>query len=44
MRTRAKPRFLFVVLAIPLLALSGINPQTATRSAPLQAVQAPEPK
>ncbi len=44
MRTRAKPRFLFVVLAIPLLALSGINPQTATRAASLQAVQAPEPK
>ena len=38
---RTKLLFIFVVLAIPLLALSATNPQTATRAAPPQAIQAP---
>lgn len=38
---RTRPLFILVVLAIPLMALSAINPQAATRAAALQAVQAP---
>lgn len=38
---RTRPLFILVVLAIPLLTLSAINPQTTTRAAPLQAIQAP---